>query len=163
MKNIKNSILDILCTDSRYSAEKISVMLGVTEKEVKETISELERTGAIVKYTAILNREKIESDSVEALIEVKVTPQRGRGFDSIAEEIYNFSEVKSLYLMSGGFDLAVFVTGKSLKDVAMFVSEKLSMVENVISTATHFILKKYKTEGIITDGKDDIKRMPFQP
>jgi DNA-binding Lrp family transcriptional regulator len=163
MKNIKNSILDILCTDSRYSAEKISVMLGVTEKEVKETISELEKTGAIVKYTAILNREKIESDSVEALIEVKVTPQRGRGFDSIAEEIYGFSEVKSLYLMSGGFDLAVFVTGKSLKDVAMFVSEKLSMVENVISTATHFILKKYKTEGIITDGKDDIKRMPFQP
>ncbi len=163
MKSVKSKVLDILCSDSRYTAAKIAVMLGIGEEQVKKIIGELEKEGVIVKYSAILNSEKIEEDSVEALIEVKVTPQRGRGFDSIAEEIYKFPEVKSLYLMSGGFDLAVFVTGKSLKEVAMFVSEKLSMAENVISTATHFILKKYKIEGIITEESEGNNRMPFHP
>lgn len=163
MKNIKTSVLNLLCADSRYSAEKIAVMLGISVDEVREAISELENSGAIVKYSTIVNSEKLERESVEALIEVKVTPQQGRGFDAIAEEIYKFAEVKSLYLMSGGFDIAVFIEGKSLKDVAMFVSEKLSMAENVISTSTHFILKKYKIEGIVTEQSESGKRMPYQP
>lgn len=160
---MKNKILNIICSDSRFTPEKIAVMLGEDEGKVKKAIEELENSGAVVKYSAIINKEKIDAMSVEALIEVKVTPQRDRGFDSIAEELCKFEEVKSLYLMSGGFDLAVFVEGRSLKDVAMFVSEKLAMVDNVISTSTHFILKKYKIEGVVTQQKEDNKRMPYQP
>lgn len=161
--DLKNKILNILSNDSRYTAEKIAIMLNISVEEVKSTITELEKSGAIVKYSVIINKEKTEGDFVEALIEVKVTPQRNRGFNAIAEEVYKFSEVKSLYLMSGGFDLAVFVEGRSLKDVAMFVSEKLSMIENIVGTSTHFILKKYKTEGVVTEDTEDTKRIPFQP
>lgn len=163
MKNLQSKVLDILSKDSRYTAEKIAVMLDESPIEIKKIIKNLENKGVIVKYNTIINKEKTENNYVEALIEVKVTPQKSKGFDSIAKEIYNFPEVKSLYLMSGGFDLAVFIEGESLKDVAMFVSEKLSMAENVVSTATHFILKKYKIEGVATENGDDIIRMPFQP
>lgn len=163
MDKFYHDIIDLLCENSRYTPEKIAVMLGKSTMEVKKTIKELEDTGAIVKYSAIINKEKLAGQYVEALIEVKVTPQRSRGFDSIAEEIYKFSEVKSLYLMSGGFDLAVFVEGDTLKDVAMFVSEKLSVIENVVGTSTHFILKKYKIEGVVAEDNDSIKRIPFQP
>ncbi|MDD4002929.1 MAG: Lrp/AsnC family transcriptional regulator [Clostridia bacterium] len=158
-----HKILDILQRDSRYTPKQIAVMLGKSEEEVKNAIENLEKNGTIVKYSAILDSEKLEGEHVEALIEVKVTPQKNRGFDSIAEELQEFKEVKSLYLMSGGFDLAVFVQGSSLKEVALFVSQKLSMVDNVISCATHFILKKYKIEGIITQQKENNNRMPYQP
>lgn len=156
-------ILDILQRDSRYTPKQIAVMLGKSEEEVKTAIEELEKNGTIVKYSAIIDSEKVDGEHVEALIEVKVTPQKSRGFDSIAEELRQFKEVKSLYLMSGGFDLAVFVQGSSLKEVALFVSQKLAMVDNVISCATHFILKKYKIEGVSTQEKDSNNRMPYQP
>jgi DNA-binding Lrp family transcriptional regulator len=158
-------IIDIISQDSRLAPQKIAVILGECEEKVKNAIEELENSGVIVKYGAIINKEKIDANIVEALIEVRVTPQKGRGFDSIAEELMLFKEVKSLYLMSGGFDLAVFVEGSSLKEVALFVSQKLAMVDNVVSCATHFILKKYKIEGVPTQEKDNSgsKRMPFQP
>ena len=151
MNKLYGDIINILKSDARYSSAKIATMLGLLEKDVKKAIEDMENSGILVKYTAIVNTEKLEDDKVIALIEVKVTPQRNRGFDAIAEEIHCFSEVKDLYLMSGGYDLAVFVEGKNLREVAMFVSEKLSVMEAVVGTATHFILKKYKTEGVITD------------
>ena len=163
MDKLKSKILKLLGEDCRYSPEKIALMLGADGGEVKAAIEEMEREGAIVKYTAIINEDKLSEDKVEALIEVKVTPQRNRGFDAIAEEIYRFPEVKSLYLMSGGFDFTVVIEGKTLKDVALFVSEKLSSIENVIARQTHFILKKYKIDGIAVNGQDSNKRIPFQP
>ncbi len=163
MEKLKGKILKLLSEDCRHSPEKIALMLGADASQVKAAIEEMEKSGAIVKYSAILNEDKLSEDRVEALIEVKVTPQKSRGFDAIAEEIYRFPEVKSLFLMSGGFDFTVVIEGKNLKDVALFVSEKLSAIENVISTATHFILKKYKLEGVIVNGYDSNKRIPFQP
>lgn len=159
MTKLENDILRIIKDDSRQTSQEIAVMLGIDEQKVKETIKALEASGIIVKYTAIINDEKMKKDLVEAFIEVKVSPQHNRGFDAIAEEIYQFEEVKSLYLMSGAYDLAVIVEGKTLKEVAMFVSEKLSSLEKVISTATHFILKKYKDGGVLLDGHDT-KRLP---
>ncbi|HEY8390643.1 MAG TPA: Lrp/AsnC family transcriptional regulator [Clostridia bacterium] len=159
MTKLENDILRIIKDDSRHTPHEIAVMLNVEENKVKDTIKALEANGIIVKYTAIINEEKTDKDLVEAFIEVKVNPQHNRGFDAIAEEIYQFKEVKSLYLMSGGYDLAVIVEGKTLKEVAMFVSQKLSCLEKVIGTATHFILKKYKDNGVLLDGNDN-KRLP---
>lgn len=154
MEKLKKDILSLLQEDARQSAEQMAVMLGKKEEEVKIAIEEMEIDGIIVKYNALVNYDKLDEECVQALIEVKVTPQRNRGFDAIAEDIFRFKEVKSLYLMSGGFDLAVFVEGKSIKEVAMFVSERLSLLDTVISTATHFILKKFKVEGTIMDEKE---------
>ena len=125
-------------------------------------MEQLEKTGVIVKYTAVVNDERTARDYVEALIEVKVAPVREKGFDEIAEYIYQFDEVKSVYLMSGAYDLAVFVEGRTLRDAARFVSEKLSVIDKVLSTATHFILKKYKLDGVILD-KPDGNRLIVQP
>lgn len=158
MRKLYKDISEILKTDARYPAEKIAAMLGLTEKEVKTAIEEMENSGIIVKYTALTNSEKLEEDKVTALIEVKVTPQRNRGFDAIAEDIYCFKEVKDLYLMSGGYDLAVLIEGKNLQEVARFVSEKLSVMDTVVGTATHFILKKYKTEGVVIDKCEQNRR-----
>ncbi len=160
MTKLENDILNIIKSDSRHTSQEIAVMLGVDEKKVKETIKALEVGGVLVKYTAIINDEKLDKDLVEAFIEVKVSPQHNRGFDAIAEDIYQFEEVKSLYLMSGAYDLAVIVEGKTLKEVAMFVSEKLSSLDKVISTATHFILKKYKDAGVLLNGRNN-KRLPI--
>jgi len=146
-------ILEILEKDSRYTEEQIAVMTGKTVHEVKEAIKKYEKDNIIAGYTALINWEQTSKDSVVALIEVKVTPQRGEGFDKVAERIYRFPEVKSCYLMSGGFDLTVIVEGKTMKNVALFVSEKLATQEGVLSTATHFILKKYKDKGIIFEEK----------
>ena len=148
-------LLSLLTQDCRRTPKQLAAILGESEKEVKERISSLEEAGAIVKYSAILNDEMLDRDSVHAMIEVKVTPQKSKGFDAIAEEICRFPEVKSVYLISGDFDLAVFIDGKSLRSVSLFVSEKLSAIESVLSTATHFILKKYKIEGTITDREDE--------
>ncbi len=147
MEKFEKDVLSLICEDSRLSAKRIAEMLGSDEATVKKTIAALEESGIIVKYTAILNTDSVEEDTVEALIEVKVTPQRGHGFDMIASEIAAHSEVKNLYLMSGAYDLAVIVQGKSLRSVSRFVSEKISTYDTVLSTATHFILKKYKVEG----------------
>ncbi|BDU49805.1 Lrp/AsnC family transcriptional regulator [Haliovirga abyssi] len=150
-------IIEILKEDSRVTVKDIAVMLGMTEEDVKTEIKRLEKNGIILKYTTIINEEKWETDKVKAFIEVKVTPERERGFDAIAERIYKFPQVTSLYLMSGGFDFLIAVEGDSLKDVALFVSEKLSSLDYVNSTATHFLLKKYKENGIsmIAEKKDD--------
>lgn len=145
MDNFDREIIALLTADSRVSAKNIAAALNLSESEVENRIAALEQSGAIVRYTAITNVE--DEDGVEALIEVKVTPMRGHGFDAIAAEICLHDEVQSLYLMSGAYDLAVIVKGRSLRDISRFVSEKISTYENVISTATHFILKKYKIEG----------------
>ena len=164
MKKTETEILKILEEDCRYTPAKIAVMLDLSEKEVADAIARMEAQGIIVKYTAIVNGEKLSEETVQALIEVKVTPQKTNGFDAIAEEIYRFDEVKSCYLMSGGFDLAVFIEGKSLREVARFVTERLSTLDEVLSTATHFILKKYKIEGTVADSKDENgTRLSVQP
>ncbi|EHJ01367.1 MULTISPECIES: Lrp/AsnC family transcriptional regulator [unclassified Clostridium] len=142
-------ILEILEKNSRYSDEQIAVMTGKTVEEVREAIRDYEEKSIIAGYTTLINWENTGSETVTALIEVKITPQRGVGFDKVAERIYNFSEVKACYLMSGGFDLTVIVEGKTMKQVALFVSEKLAVQEYVLSTATHFVLKKYKDHGKI--------------
>ena len=155
MKKLETDILKVLQEDCRYTPAKIAVMLNKTEEEVRGAIESMEKRGIIVKYTAIVNDERLSDDFVQALIEVKVSPQKASGFDAIAEEIYRFDEVKSCYLMSGGYDIAVFIEGANLREVARFVSEPLSTLDEVQSTATHFILKKYKIEGTITDAEDD--------
>ena len=163
MKKLEADILKILEEDCRYSPSKIAVMLDTSEAEVSAAIKNMEESGVIVKYTAIVNGEALSEEIVQALIEVRVTPQKVNGFDAIAEEIYRFDEVQSLYLMSGGYDLAVFIEGRSLRDVSRFVAERLSTIDGILSTATHFILKKYKIEGTITDRPDDSMRLSVQP
>lgn len=163
MKKLEADILKILEEDCRYSPSKIAVMLDTSEAEVSAAIDNMEESGVIVKYTAIVNGEALSDEIVQALIEVRVTPQKVNGFDAIAEEIYRFDEVRSLYLMSGGYDLAVFIEGRSLRDVSRFVAERLSTIDGILSTATHFILKKYKIEGTIADRSDDSMRLSVQP
>lgn len=150
-------ILKILEKNGRYSEEQIAVMTGKSVEEVKEAIKKYEEEDVIVGYTTLVNWEKTKDESITAMIEVKVTPQRGEGFDKVAERIYKFSEVKACYLMSGGFDLTIIIEGKTLKEVASFVSDKLAPLESVQSTATHFVLKKYKDKGTIFEKeyKDD--------
>jgi DNA-binding Lrp family transcriptional regulator len=147
MEKLQNQIISLLQEDARYTADELSVMTGADVDTVKNIVATLEESGVIVKYSAIVNSELLESDGVEALIEVKVVPQKLVGFDAFAEELYNFTEVRSLYLMSGSFDLAIMVAGKNITEVARFVSEKLGVIEGIVSVATHFILKKYKVEG----------------
>ena len=142
-------ILEILEKNSRYSDEQIAVMAGKTVEEVREAIRDYEEKSIIAGYTTLINWENTGKESVTALIEVKITPQRGEGFDKVAERIYKFDEVRSCYLMSGGFDLTVIVEGNTMRDVALFVSEKLAVQEYVLSTSTHFVLKKYKDHGTI--------------
>ncbi len=146
-------ILKILEKNGRYSEEQIAVMTGKSVEEVKEAIKKYEEENVIVGYTTLVNWEKTKDESITAMIEVKVTPQRGEGFDKVAERIYKFSEVKACYLMSGGFDLTIIIEGKTLKEVASFVSDKLAPLESVQSTATHFVLKKYKDKGTIFEKK----------
>ena len=164
MKKLESEILKILQEDCRYTPAKIALMLETDEKSVEGAIARMEERGVIVKYTAIVNGERLSEERVQALIEVRVTPQKNNGFDAIAEEIYRFDEVKSCYLMSGGFDLAVFIEGNSLREVARFVTERLSTLDEVLSTATHFILKKYKIEGTVADSADEEgQRLSVQP
>ena len=141
-------ILEILEQNSRYTYEEIAIMTGKTVEEVKECIKECEERNIIAGYTSLINWENTKSETITALIEVKITPQRGVGFDKVAERIYKFDQVKACYLMSSGdFDLTVIVEGKTMKEVALFVSNKLAIQEYVTGTATHFILKKYKDHG----------------
>ena len=151
---MKNEILSLLEKDSRLTAAKISVMLGIDENDVKAIIAELEEENIILGYKTIVNWELAGRETTVANIELKLTPQRGGGFDTVAERIYKFPQVKSVTLMSGAYDLLVTVEGKSLKDVAMFVSERLAPMESVVSTATHFELKTYKKDGILFAEKE---------
>jgi DNA-binding Lrp family transcriptional regulator len=134
---------------------KIAKILGKTEAEVAADIDELEKNHIIAGYKTIVNWDKTDRDVVTALIDLRVTPQRGQGFDKVAERIYKYPQVKALYLMSGAYDLSVMIEGKTMKEVALFVAQKLAPMESVISTATHFVLKKYKAEGVMF--KDDKK------
>lgn len=158
MEKIKESIIALLQENARYSNEQIATMLNKSVNEVSNAIKALESDGIIVKYTAIINNDRADSEFVNALIEVKVTPQQRSGFESIAKEIMKFDMVKNLYLMSGTFDLALTIEGKSMKDIALFVSERLSTIDSVISTATHFILKQYKNGGVMLDSEDTEKK-----
>ena len=162
MNKTEREIVALLKEDSRISAAQIAAALSIIADEAEKCVRSLEERGIIVKYTAIVNADGVDEDEVEALIEVKVTPQRGHGFDAIADEVSAHGEVQSLYLMSGAYDLAVIVKGKSLKEISRFVSEKISTYEAVISTATHFILKKYKVEGAVMREAEGGKRLSVQ-
>ncbi len=150
-------IIKNLEKDGRATPEQIAKTLNRDVDEVKSIIKKLEDEKIIASYKAVINWEKVDSDLVVAIIEVKITPQIGKGFDRVASRIYQFPEVKSVYLMSGSYDLSINIEGKTVREIARFVSEKLAPIECVISTATHFVLKKYKDGGVIlTDGmKDD--------
>jgi len=149
-------LLEILEKNHKLSEEQIAVMLGKSVEEVRSAIKKLEDEGVILGYTTLIDWEKTNKETVTALIEVRVTPQRGEGFDKVAERIYRYPQVKACYLMSGGFDLTVIIEGKSMKEVALFVAEKLAPLEFVLSTSTHFVLKKYKDKGIIFEkGRPD--------
>lgn len=161
MEKIKNSIIKLLTENARYTYKQMADMLGRTEEEIKQLVSELESEGVIVKYSAILNTEVMTERAVQALIEVKVAPQKLSGFDAYAEQIYKFKEVNSLYLMSGGFDLAIFVEGRDITDIAKFVAEKLSVIDGIVAVQTHFILKKYKIEGQVTKPTQEISRQIY--
>ena len=144
-----DKILKLLEDDATLTSEQIAVMLSKEVGDIKEAVEKYEKNGVILGYKAIIDWDKTDREYVSALIEVKVTPQRDRGFDRIAEKIYNYPEVQSLYLMSGGFDFALIIEGKTMKEVAYFVAQKLAPIEFVTSTATHFVLKKYKDKGVV--------------
>ncbi|MBM7566777.1 MULTISPECIES: Lrp/AsnC family transcriptional regulator [Paenibacillus] len=163
MDGRKMQILELLKEDARRSADLIATMIDAPADEVKQAIAEMEQDHIIVKYATVVNWSKVEDEKVTALIEVQITPERGRGFEGIAERIYLYPEVKSVYLMSGAYDLLVEVQGKTLKDVASFVSNKLSPIDAVLSTKTFFILKKYKQDGIIFEEHEDDHRLLVSP
>ena len=142
-------LLEILESDGRLSAKQIAMMLQKEEGEIKKIIEEYEQSGVILGYKAIVDWDKTDREYATALIELKVTPQYNRGFDAIAERIYNYPEVQSVYLMSGSYDLCVILEGKTIREVALFVAQRLAPLEAVQSTATHFVLRKYKDKGVI--------------
>jgi DNA-binding Lrp family transcriptional regulator len=156
-------ILKVLEKDARASNKQIATITGISEAEVAKTIKKAEKDQVIQKYKAIINWDKVENEHVFALIEVKVAPQRDVGFDAIAERIYRFPQAHTVYLLSGTFDLLVIVTGRTIQEVANFVSQKLAPVEGVQSTVTHFMLKKYKEDGEILGPKEELKREPYIP
>ncbi|MCI8530043.1 MAG: Lrp/AsnC family transcriptional regulator [Lachnospiraceae bacterium] len=160
---MREELLKVIEKNSRIDLKELAVMLGVEEAAVVNELAALEAEGVICGYHTLINWEKTSEEKVTALIEVRVTPQRGQGFDSIAERIYNYPEVRSVYLISGGYDLMVILEGKSLREVSAFVSDKLSTLETVLSTATHFILKKYKDHGTIISTKKQDEREMITP
>jgi len=157
---MEKQILAILSKDARTSPEKIAVMLDKTEQEVIEAIDKLEQRGVIRGYRTIIDWEKAGREQVNALIDVRVSPSRGVGFDDVARRIYKFGEVKSVYLVSGEYDLRVVVEGKTMHEVAFFVAEKLATLEGVLSTRTSFLLKTYKEDGVVYGEKEVDDRLP---
>lgn len=151
-------ILEILEKNSHITPAQIAVMLDRDENEVRRTIAEMEAAGIIVGYKTLVDWDKTASERVTAFIELRVTPQRGEGFDKIAERIYQYEQVKTVWLMSGSFDIGLIIEGKTMKEVALFVAEKLAPMPFVISTGTHFVLKTYKDSGIIFDKPADDER-----
>ena len=160
---MRDELLSLIEKNSRMGLDELSVLLGLKEIEVAQELAKLEEEGIICGYHTLINWDKTSIEKVTALIEVKVTPQRGQGFDRIAERVYNYPEVKSVYLISGGYDLLVTLEEKTLKEIASFVSDKLSTLDSVLSTATHFILKKYKDHGTIFDKKREDEREVISP
>lgn len=160
---LKNKILSIIEKNSRIDVHDLAILLGESEIDVANAIGDLEKEKIICGYHTMIDWDKTSEEKVTALIEVRVTPQRGRGFDHIAERIYNYPEVDSIYLMSGGYDFMVMLEGRTLKDTSKFISEKLSTLDPVISTATHFVLKKYKEHGTVFEQTRADERMLVTP
>ncbi|MBQ4353393.1 MAG: Lrp/AsnC family transcriptional regulator [Clostridia bacterium] len=142
-------LLKLLESDAKLSPKALALMLEKEEGDIKQMIEDYENSGIILGYRTVIDWDKTDMEYVTALIELKITPQRDHGYDYVAEKIYNYPEVESLYLMSGGFDLAVFIKGKTMREVAFFVAEKLATIEDVTATATHFMLRKYKDNNVI--------------
>ncbi|NUJ18684.1 Lrp/AsnC family transcriptional regulator [Bacillus glycinifermentans] len=160
----ETEILEILEENSRLSPETIAKMANISQEETKAIIEKLEKEKVIIDYSAMIDWRKVDGhEGVTAMIDVKVTPKRGVGFDEVAERIYRFDEVESVYLMSGVYDLSVVIRGRTMSDISHFVSEKLSTLESVVSTTTHFILKKYKHDGKVFDSGNDDKRIVVSP
>lgn len=163
MTKLENALLEILKEDCRIPLEKMAVMAGASLEETAAAIQELEEKRIILRYMPLINWDLTDRERVEAMIEVRVTPQRDMGFDAVAKRIYKFDEVKSVYLMSGSYDLLVLVEAPTLKELAAFVSAKLSPLEMVTGTATSFVLKRYKEEGIVFEKEDADKRLVVSP
>lgn len=154
---MRERILHLLEKNSRIDLHEAAIMLGISDVDLANEIAQMEKEKIICGYHTLINWDNTSNERVSALIEVKVTPQRGLGFDKIAERIYKFDEVNAVYLMSGAFDFTVLIEGKTMKDVALFVSNKLSTMDQILSTATHFVLKKYKDHGtvLVDEAKDE--------
>lgn len=163
MTKLETDLLDLLREDCRLPLEKLAIMTGSTVEEVAQTIDRLEESHVILRYAPTINWDLTDRERVEAMIQVNTSPQRDTGFDAVAKRIYRFEEVKSVYLMSGSYDLLVLVEARSLKELAHFVSSKLSTLETVTGTSTSFVLKRYKEEGVIFEtGKTD-NRLVISP
>jgi DNA-binding Lrp family transcriptional regulator len=158
--NMIKDILKVLENDARTTAKQISAMTGTPTEKVTRIIKQAEKDQTILKYKTIINWDKVGEEQVRAFIEVRVTPQRDVGFDAIAERIYRFPEARSVYLLSGTYDLLVLVTGKTMHEVADFIAQKLAPIEGVQGTVTHFMLKRYKEDGEILEGREEVKRQP---
>ena len=159
---MREELLQIIEKNSRIEISELATLLGKEEIDVANELQKMEEEGIICGYHTLINWEKTSIEKVSAIIEVKVTPQRGQGFDKMAERIYNYPEVNDVYLISGGFDLLITLEEKSLKDIAAFVSDKLAPLESILSTSTHFILKKYKNHGTIYDKNRSDEREKIQ-
>ena len=160
---MREKILQVIEKNSRIDMKELAIILGCEEIDVANEITKMEEEGVICGYHTLIDWEKTSLDKVSALIEVRVTPQRGQGFDNIAERIYKYPEVNAVYLISGGYDLLISLEGKSLKEISAFVSDKLSTLDSVLSTATHFILKKYKDHGTVLAKKNEDTREKIMP
>ena len=161
---MREEILRLIEKNSRIDIHEMAILLGAKEAEVANAIADMEKEGVICGYYTLIDWDKTNDEKVTALIEVRVTPQRGSGFDEIAERIYKFEEVKAVYLMAGSYDLLVMMDGKNIRDISYFISNKLSPIDNVLSTSTHFVLKKYKDHGVIFEKKaDEDERMIVTP
>ncbi len=160
---MREKLLSVIEKNSRIDTKELAVIMGVEEIDIVNELAAMENEGIICGYHTLIDWEKTSIEKVTALIEVRVTPQRGQGFDNIAERIYKYPEVNSVYLISGGYDLLVTLEGKSLKEISRFVSDKLSTLDTVLSTATHFILKKYKDHGTILEKKYEDTREKVTP
>ena len=158
-----DKILHILEKDARTTPQEIAKMTDMTVAQIKKKISQYEKNGTLLAYKAVINKDKIDraSRTIKAIIEVKIVPEKAKGFDAVAERIYKFSEVTSCYLLSGGYDLLLVVEGKDLLEIGRFVTEKLSPMDHVKGTVTHFLLKKYKENGVTFDRPVDDKRIPI--
>lgn len=163
LSEIRKQILGLIEKNSRIDLKELSVLLGTTEAEIANEIADMEKENVISGYHTLINWENTSEEKVTAMIEVMVTPQRGVGFDHIAERIYNFSEVKAIYLMSGGYDFLIMLEEKTMRAVSQFVSEKLAPLEEVRGTATHFVLKKYKDHGTVLHEEKQDERMLVTP
>ena len=163
MTEMKEKILSVIEKNSKINIKDLAIVLGEQESEVAAAIAEMEEDKTICGYHTIINWEKTNRETMMALIEVRVVPQRSRGFDHLAERIYNFPEVDSVYLMSGAYDFCIMLEGKTLREVSRFISEKLSTLDSVTGTATHFVLKKYKDHGTVMVQEPKSERQLFTP